>query len=64
MPIGKFLLYSVVGTGIWDAILIGFGYYVHGVTDLRLVTAALVAFGIVLCAVYLIAIGKINRKKG
>ncbi len=63
MPINKFMTYSVAGTILWDAVLVGFGYYVHAAKDVTLITAAFVAFAIVLCAVYLVAMKGIGKKR-
>jgi membrane protein DedA with SNARE-associated domain len=64
MPLKKFFAYSILGSAIWDAILMGFGYYVHSVRDVYLVMLALIVFSVALCVVYLIAMKKIRKKKG
>lgn len=63
MPVRKFFMYSIAGTVIWDAVLIGFGYYVNSVTDVRLISLALFVFAVALCAIYLMVIRRINKKK-
>lgn len=63
MPLRKFFLYSIVGTVIWDVILMAFGYSVHTVQDIRLVVVLLAVFSVALCVAYLVAIRKINKRR-
>jgi membrane protein DedA with SNARE-associated domain len=62
MPFSKFLLYSVIGTAMWDVLLIGFGYYALSVDNAYAVAGAIVAFSVVLYVVYVVAMKRIRRK--
>ncbi|MDE1854826.1 MAG: DedA family protein [Candidatus Micrarchaeota archaeon] len=63
MPIGRFLLYSIAGTLIWDALLISFGYYALSLSNFYYVVAAIIAFALVLYLVYYFAMKRIGRKR-
>ncbi len=63
MPIRKFLIYSIAGTLIWDALLIGFGYYALSLSNFYYVMAAIIAFALVLYLVYYFAMKRIGGRK-
>jgi membrane protein DedA with SNARE-associated domain len=52
MPIGRFLLFSISGTIIWDILLIAFGYYALAVNSVDIVAVSLAAFVLVLYVIY------------
>jgi membrane protein DedA with SNARE-associated domain len=63
MPIWDFVLYSLAGSAIWTAVLIGFGYYAHGlVRNLYYLVVALALFFTVLYALYRIMMKKIMKE--
>jgi membrane protein DedA with SNARE-associated domain len=59
----KFFLYSVVGTVIWDLVLMLFGFYLLSANRAVEVMAAVAVFGIVLYVLYRIANQRV-RKSG
>jgi membrane protein DedA with SNARE-associated domain len=66
MPKGKFLLYSLAGTVIWDVALVFFGYYAFATNNVTLIFVAVAAFAIALYLIYAYAIRRIRvagRKK-
>ena len=64
MRVREFLLYSLAGTIIWSALLMGFGYYAHGllVANVYYLVIALVLFFVVLYALYRYMMGKIRKQ--
>jgi membrane protein DedA with SNARE-associated domain len=63
MPIVDFVLYSVAGSIIWSAMLVGFGYYAHGlVRNLYYLMVALALFFVALYALYRIMVKRILRE--
>ncbi len=61
MPKGQFLFYSFIGTVIWDAALVFFGYYALSTTNVTLLFVSIAAFAIVLYVIYVFAIGRIRK---
>jgi membrane protein DedA with SNARE-associated domain len=60
MPVWDFILYSLAGSIIWSAVLVGFGYYAHGlVGNLYYLFIALAIFFVVLYALYRIMMKRI-----
>lgn len=60
MPVRDFILYSLAGSMIWSALLVGFGYYAHGlVRNLYYLIVALALFLVVLYAVYKVMMKRI-----
>jgi len=64
MSIRDFILYSLAGSLIWSSLLVGFGYYAHGllVRNLYLLMVALALFFVALYAVYRIMMGRILKE--
>jgi membrane protein DedA with SNARE-associated domain len=62
MRVRDFILYSVAGTLIWSALLVGFGYYAQGLLSANVyyLVVAIALFIAALCAVYKFAMGKIR----
>lgn len=63
MPVRTFFSYSIIGTAMWDVLLIGFGYYALSITNAYIVAEALVIFTAVLYAVYYFGMRSIRRKR-
>lgn len=63
MPIVDFILYSLAGSIIWSAMLVGFGYYAHGlVWNLYYLMVVLALFFVVLYALYRIMMKRIMKE--
>jgi len=60
MPARKFFAYSVAGTLIWDALLIGFGYYALSLSNFHAVVALLFVFALALWLAYRFAVKRIR----
>jgi membrane protein DedA with SNARE-associated domain len=60
MPARKFFAYSVAGTLIWDALLIGFGYYALSLSNFHVVVALLFVFVLALWLAYRFAVKRIR----
>jgi len=60
MPVKTFIFYSILGTAMWNAVLIAFGYYAIGLGNIYLITAAFVAFAVVLYAICKLLMKKIK----
>ncbi len=60
MPLKQFYFYSTLGALIWDALLIGFGYYALSFRNVYLLIAAVAAFFVLLYAAYWYATKKIK----
>ncbi|MGC9142277.1 MAG: DedA family protein [Candidatus Micrarchaeia archaeon] len=56
----KFYLYSMAGAAIWDTLLILFGYYALSTSSITKLLVSIGIFGIVLYAVYKLAIKRIR----
>jgi membrane protein DedA with SNARE-associated domain len=53
MPLGKYILYSMLGCIIWDAVLIAFGYYIgQSVSSATVVLIGIAAFILIVYLVY------------
>ncbi len=52
MPLGRFMLASVTGTLVWDAVLMWFGYTLQSVNSVYLLLTAIGVFGMVLYVLY------------
>ncbi len=48
----QFYVYSIAGSIIWDAILMGFGYYALSTKNIYFLTVSLALFGIILYLLY------------
>ncbi len=59
----RFFAYSIIGSFIWDTILMSFGFYALSVNNAVIDMAAIGTFGIVLYLVYKISINKISSSK-
>ncbi len=58
----QFYIYSTAGSIIWDAILMGFGYYALSTKNIYLLTISLAAFGIILYLLYTKLLKGIRRQ--
>lgn len=52
MSFPKFLFWSVLGSAIWDAVLVAFGYYLHAASNIVWIMGAIALFIIVLYLIY------------
>ena len=52
MPKKKFYAYSIAGMGIWDAALLGFGYYALNAHNAYIVMVAIAIFAIIIYALF------------
>lgn len=59
----RFFTYSIIGSFIWDAILMSFGFYALSINNAVIVMAAIGAFGIVLYLIYKISMNRITSSK-
>ncbi len=62
MPVRKFFLYSIAGTLVWDAMLIGFGYYALSLSSFPIVVAAVFVFALVLYLVYHFTMRRMSKR--
>lgn len=62
MSVRDFILYSLAGSLIWSALLVGFGYYAHGlvVMNLLYLVIAIALFFVALYALYRIMMKRIR----
>ena len=58
----KFFAYSLVGSVIWDVVLMEFGYYALSISNSYRILAYIAGLGILLYAIYAIAMKKIRKK--
>ena len=58
----QFYIYSTAGSIIWDAILMGFGYYALSTKNIYLLTISLAVFGIILYLLYTKLLKGIRRQ--
>jgi membrane protein DedA with SNARE-associated domain len=59
----KFFVYSIAGTIIWDAILIGFGYYAQQIGNVYLLSIAIAALSLGICVLYFLSMRNIRKRK-
>jgi membrane protein DedA with SNARE-associated domain len=62
MELKRFYIYSILGSMIWNAVLIGFGYYALSSSNPGMVLVSIAAFGIVLYLIYRVASKKIRSE--
>jgi len=64
MPVRDFVIYSLAGSAIWSALLVGFGYYAHGLLarNLYYLVVAMALFFVVLYALYRIMMNYIMKE--
>ncbi len=61
MPLKQFYFYSIMGTAIWDALLITFGYYALGSASISTIVVLMSALGIVMYVIYLLVMRKTRK---
>jgi membrane protein DedA with SNARE-associated domain len=61
MPLGKFFLWSIAGSAIWDFILIMFGYYALGGTSGYILASAIGIFILAIYIIYRLAMHNIKK---
>jgi len=62
MPAKKFFFWSIIGTAIWDAVLLAFGYYFLSATKAVYVLFAISVFAIVVYLIYHLSMRRFRRK--
>jgi membrane protein DedA with SNARE-associated domain len=62
MPQKKFYAYSMLGSVIWDTVLVLFGYYALSSQSIQVIAISVAAFVIVLYVIYTIAVERISKK--
>ena len=61
MPFKKFFLYSLVGSAIWDILLMLFGYYLLSSNNLYIAMSAVAFLALILYIIYRIAVKKTRK---
>ncbi len=61
MPFKKFFLYSLVGSAIWDILLMLFGYYLLSSHNLYIAMSAVAFLALILYIIYRIAVKKTRK---
>ncbi len=61
MPFKKFFLYSLVGSAIWDIVLMLFGYYLLSSNNLYIAMSAVALLALILYMIYRIAVNKTRK---
>ena len=61
MPFKKFFLYSLVGSAIWDIVLMLFGYYLLSSNNLYVAMSAVALLALILYMIYRIAVNKTRK---
>ena len=61
MPFKKFFLYSLVGSAIWDILLMLFGYYLLSSNNLYIAMSAVALLALILYMIYRIAVKKTRK---
>ncbi len=62
MDAKRFFTYSIIGTAIWDAVLIAFGYYFLSASKAVYVLIAIAVFAIAVYLVYHFSMKRLGRK--
>jgi membrane protein DedA with SNARE-associated domain len=63
MPLPKFLFWSVLGSAIWDGVLMAFGYYLHSTSSIVWIMAAISIFIIALYVIYAMFIRSTRKRR-
>ena len=61
MPFKKFFLYSLVGSAIWDIVLMLFGFYLLSSNNLYIAMSAIALLALILYVIYRIAVNKTRK---
>lgn len=61
MPFRKFFIYSLVGSAIWDILLMLFGYYLLSSNNLYIAMSAVAFLALILYVIYRIAVKKTRK---
>ncbi len=61
MPFKKFFIYSLVGSAIWDILLMLFGYYLLSSNNLYIAMSAVAFLALILYAIYRVAVKKTRK---
>lgn len=61
MPFKKFFIYSLVGSAIWDILLMLFGYYLLSSNNLYIAMSAVAFLALILYVIYRIAVKKTRK---
>jgi len=61
MPLRQFYFYSILGTVIWDVLLISFGYYALGSSSISTIVILLSVLGVVMYVIYVLTLRRIRR---
>ncbi len=63
MPKKQFYLYSILGSAVWDVMLIAFGYYALSESSISTIVISIAALAIALYLIYVIIIKRFEKEK-